>query len=110
MKDAKLVWSDEQGDLRKKSDRNLADEAPVNEQNLTLHLRRLSAGKGRVVIEISQLPTNKKWCKQFASELKKSTGVGGTFKNAIIEIHTPDLDKVSAHLEKKNIKWKKTGG
>ncbi len=109
MKDAKLVWSDESGDLRKKNDKK-KQESIVDETQLLLKLRRLTSGKGRVVIEISNLPNNNSWCKQLASELKKATGVGGTYKENFIEIHSPTLEKVSAYLDKRLIKWKKTGG
>lgn len=108
MKDAKLVWSDEQGDLRKKKDNK--SDAPVNEADLILKLRRLSSGKGRVVIEITGLPSNQDWCKKLASELKKSLGVGGAFKKNFIEVHLDKLEKVAEILEKKNLRWKKTGG
>ncbi|PIP89542.1 MAG: hypothetical protein COW01_11225 [Bdellovibrionales bacterium CG12_big_fil_rev_8_21_14_0_65_38_15] len=110
MKDAKLVWSDSEGDLRKKSEKKSDAQTPVNEKDVLLKLRRLTAGKGRVVIEISNLPSNNEWCKKLASDLKKSTGVGGTFKNEIIEIHSPTMDKITAYLDKKELKWKKTGG
>ena len=108
MKDAKLVWSDESGDLRKKN--NKEKEVIVEESQLLLKLRRLTSGKGRVVIEISNLPNNKSWCKKLASELKKATGTGGTFKEEFIEIHSPTLEKVSDYLDKRSLKWKKTGG
>lgn len=108
MKDAKLVWSDDQGDLRKKKENKT--DTPVNESDITLRLRRLSSGKGRVVIEITGLPSNQEWCKKLASDLKKSLGVGGAFKKDFIEVHLDSLEKVSTLLEKKNLRWKKTGG
>lgn len=108
MKDARLVWSDEDGDLRKKKEAQTSDA--VDEKNLVLKLRRLSAGKGRTVIEISGLPSNQKWCKDLASELKKSLGIGGSYKNSIIELQLDQLEKVTLLLDKKNIKHKKIGG
>lgn len=109
MKDARLVWSDEDGDLRKKKSAQTSEDA-VDEKNLVLKLRRLSAGKGRTVIEISGLPSNQKWCKDLASELKKSLGIGGSYKNNIIELQLDQLEKVTTLLEKKSIKHKKIGG
>lgn len=109
MKDARIVWSDEDGDLRKKEKEKEADK-PVNEAELVLKIRKLTAGKGRVVIEITGLPNNQEWCKKFASMAKKSIGVGGALKNGFIEIHAPTIDKVIDFLDKKKIKWKKTGG
>ena len=54
--DSKLVWSDELGDLRKKKDKDL--QKTVDEQSVELHLRRLTSGKGRTIIEISNIPNN----------------------------------------------------
>ena len=103
-----LVWSSETGDNRKK--RQEDDDMPVIEAQVKLNLRRLTAGKGRTVIEISGLPKNKPWCEKLAKELKKSLGVGGTYKNEIIEIHADKLERVSDFLDLKKIQWKKTGG
>ena len=82
----------------------------MNEKDLVLNLRRLTSGKGRTVIEITGLPNNKKWCEGLAKDLKKALGVGGTFKNKAIELHGEKIEKVMALLDKKSIKWKKTGG
>lgn len=108
MSDSKLVWSDEHGDLRKKKEKG--PSGTVNEDQLTLHLRFLTSGKGRRMIEISNLPSNKKWCQQLAKEFKKKLGVGGAYKNNFIEIHSDNWDRVSEVLEARNLKWKKTGG
>lgn len=108
MKDAKLVWSDEQGDLRKKKESGT--ETAVNESELILKLRRLSSGKGRTVVEITGLPKNQSWCKNLASDLKKSLGVGGAYKADKVEIHLDNIEKITTYLEKKNLRWKKTGG
>ena len=108
MSDSKLVWSDEQGDLRKQ--KNSKKDAVVDEKNLSLHLRLLTSGKGRRLIEIKNLPSNKKWCQALAKEFKKKLGVGGAYKNDFIEVHTDDWDRVAKVLNDREIKWKKTGG
>ncbi len=109
MSDNKLVWSDEEGDVRKKSDKSSSNEG-VDESNLKLHLRRLTSGKGRTVIEITNLPNNKTWCKTLAKELKKKLGVGGAYKKDFIEVHGEKMDQVQNHLDSRSIKWIKTGG
>ncbi|EPZ50076.1 translation initiation factor SUI1 [Bacteriovorax sp. BAL6_X] len=109
MKDAKLVWSDEAGDLRKKNSKNISNEE-VNESELVLEIRRLTSGKGRAIVEISGLPANKKWCQKLAKDLKKTLGVGGAFKNDYIEVHGEKLDQVKILLNKKKLQWKQTGG
>ena len=104
---SKIVWSSETGDNRKKKPEE--KDKPVGPQ-VKLNLRRLTAGKGRTVIEISGLPKNKLWCETLAKDIKKSMGVGGTYKNDIIEIHVDKLERVSDFLDGKKILWKKTGG
>lgn len=110
MSDNKVVWVDGQGDLRKKSGKNTTSSSSVEESKLLLNVRRLTSGKGRTVIEVSGLPNNKKWCQDLAKGLKKSLGVGGTYKNSYIEIHGEKINLVTDVLDKRNLKWKKTGG
>lgn len=109
MTEGKIVWSDSEGDLRKKkSGKN--EQVDVDENSLVLEVRRLTSGKGRTVIEIKGLPNNKGWCKKLAKDLKKSLGVGGAYKENFIEVHGDKLDKIIELFESKNLKWKKTGG
>ena len=104
----KLVWSDGDGDLRKKQIGNR--DVAVHEEQIVLNVRRLTSGKGRTVIEITGLPKNKAWCKTLAKDLKKALGVGGTFKDQYIEIHGEKIEEVTKVLDKKSLKWKQTGG
>lgn len=112
---SRLVWSSDEGDLRKKSKGKKVrmrpvDNAVVNEAGLMLNVRRLTAGKGRTVIEITGLPANAAWCRALASGLKGALGVGGAFKEGYIEIHGEKIDQVTAFLTSRSLKWKKTGG
>ena len=109
MSNRRLVWSDKDGDQRKKQGKKPAN-AEVIEKDLELRVRRLTSGKGRTVVEVTGLPNNKNWCKQLAKDIKKSLGVGGAYKDNYIEIHGEKLDKVTELLDSKNLKWKKTGG
>lgn len=109
MSEDKIVWSDEGGDLRSKKN-SIQKEEEVIEEKLLLHLRRLTSGKGRTIIEISALPNNKKWCQKLEKDLKKSLGVGGSYKNQVIEIHGEKIDLVTDLLNSKKLKWKKIGG
>ena len=109
MSNSKLVWSDELGgDLRKSKTKKTP--AKVDEAKILLQVRRLTSGKGRTVIEIKGLPKNPDWCKTLAKKLKKSLGVGGTYKSDYIEIHGEKIDDVTKLLDKFGLKWKKTGG
>lgn len=107
--DTRLVWSDEDGDLRKKNKQS-KESGSVDESTVELLLKRLTSGKGRTVIEITGLPNNKGWCKKLAKDLKKSLGVGGAYKNDFIEVHGEKLEEVKKLLESKNLKFKQTGG
>lgn len=104
----KLVWDDEKGDLRKIIDKKA--DVSINEKNILLNVRRLTAGKGRTVIEVSNLPQNKKWCEDLAKTLKKTLGVGGTYKNNYIEVHSDKIENVTQIFDQKMLKWKKIGG
>ena len=106
----KTVWSDKAGDLRKNTKNPTISDVQVNEKDIILCIRRLTSGKGRTVIEITGLPVHKQWCKGLAKDLKKALGIGGTYKNSSIELHGEKIEKVMEILDKKLIKWKKTGG
>jgi translation initiation factor 1 len=108
MNNSKLVWSDTDGDLRKSKKVDI--EKNVDESSLQLKIRRLTSGKGRTIIEISDLPNNKSWCKKLAKEIKKNLGVGGAYKNNIIEFHGEKLTQIINILNNKGIKYKKIGG
>jgi translation initiation factor 1 len=108
MSKGKIVWSSQGGDQRKQEENE--SDASVHEDQLTLKLRRLTAGKGRTVIEITGLPSNKQWCLELARDLKKKCGVGGTYKESTIEVHLNDILKVAQYLEARKITWKKIGG
>jgi translation initiation factor 1 len=104
----KTVWSDEWGDMRKKTSAPQDEEVDIS--NLKLELRRLTSGKGRRVVEIKGLPNNKKFNKDLAKQLKKSLGVGGAFKKDYIEVHGEKLEEVKSFLDGLSIKWKQVGG
>ncbi len=106
--DTRLVWSDEEGDLRKKPKK--AVDVEVDESNLEILVRRMTSGKGRTIIELKGLPTNKSWCKKLAKDIKKSLGVGGAYKDDFIEVHGEKIEEVISLLEQKKLKFKKTGG
>lgn len=105
----RIVWSDEHGDMRKKKSKDLSNIV-IDEEEIELKIRRLTSGKGRTIIEISNLPNNKSWCQKLAKELKKNIGVGGAYKKTYIEVHGEKLEDVIKLLDSRNLKWKKTGG
>ena len=108
MNDSKIVWSSDDGDLRKKQ--ATSNNEDFIESELTILIRRLTSKKGRTIIELTGLPKNKKWCQQLVKELKKTIGVGGAYKDSYIEIHGEKINQVISCLESKGIIYKKIGG
>ena len=82
----------------------------VDESLVTIHLARKTSGKGRTIIELTNLPSNKKWCQKLAKELKKRLAVGGAYKNEFIEVHGEKLEDVKSFLSSKDLKFKQIGG
>ena len=109
MAEGKIVWSDSEGDLRKKKT-SKGEDAHVDESQVILLIRRLTSGKGRTVVEITGLPSHKKWCQKLCKELKKKLGVGGAYKNDFIEIHGEKIDQVKGVLLESGIAFKQIGG
>lgn len=109
----KVVWVDGEGDLRKKPQsqtKNSIESVGIDTKKVVLNVRRLTSGKGRTVIEITNLPDHKTWCEDLAKQIKRSLGVGGTYKNKYIEIHGEKIELVTQFLDKQNLAWKKIGG
>jgi translation initiation factor 1 len=106
--DTRLVWSDEEGDLRKRTSK--AEVKEVDESSLEILVRRMTSGKGRTIVELTGLPQHKGWCKKLAKDIKKTLGVGGAYKEDFIEVHGEKAEEVIALLKKRNLKYKKTGG
>ena len=84
----KIVFSSELGDLRKKNQEG-KESRLQNNDDITLHLKRLTSGKGRTIIEITNLPPD---------------------KINFIELHGEKMEAVFSFLDSKNIKYKKIGG
>lgn len=108
--EADLVWSSEGGDQRKKSTVAKKNVTTVDPKQQNLGLRRLTSGKGRVVIEISRLPDHPQWCKDLTKKLKSKLGCGGSYKNAVIELHHNELEKIGQKLAEEGLRWVKIGG
>lgn len=105
-----LLWSDEKGDLRKQNKKKKGQNEEVNQQEVEIHLKRLTSGKGRTVVQLSNLPANDQWNKNLAKKIKAKLGVGGTYKNNVIEITGEKLAEIKAILEQEKLKCKQTGG
>ena len=107
---SRTVWSSEQGDLRKQTDRNrTAKSLPPHEQ--TAYLHRDSKGRGgKTVTLVKKLILTGEDMKELVKKLKQVCGSGGTVKGDEIEIQGEHREKIAEALKKMGYKVKIAGG
>jgi translation initiation factor 1 len=89
-RDRQLVWSTNDGDLRKARERPPAQ--PVGGR---VKVRRETAGRrGKAVTTVSDVPLDDAGLKALAGKLKKRCGVGGSAKGGVIELQGDHRDVV----------------
>ena len=106
----RMVWSSEQGDLRKKETtmKNVRS-LPPHEQ--TVYLHRDSKGRGgKTVTLVKKLMLSEEDIKDLATKLKQVCGSGGTVKDSVIEIQGEHREKIAEALKKMGYKVKIAGG
>ena len=83
-RDAKVVWSTTDGDLRKARDPRLAE---LRSHGGPVKVRRETAGRrGKAVTTVSNVPLDDDALRELAGRLKKRCGVGGSAKDGVIEL------------------------
>jgi translation initiation factor 1 len=93
--DAKVVWSSDDGDLRKARDPRVAGR-PAGGR---VKVRRETAGRrGKAVTTVSGVPLDDAGLRELAGRLKKRCGVGGSAKDGVIELQGDHRDVVVALL------------
>jgi translation initiation factor 1 len=96
-REARIVYSTSDGDLRKAPDLGLRERRADGDR---VKVRREVAGRrGKAVTTISGVPVNDAGLKALAGKLKKRCGVGGTVKDGVIEIQGDHRDVVVQVLE-----------
>ena len=91
MPDRRLVWSAEEGDVRKARDPG-ARRPPGGGR---VKVRREIAGRrGKAVTTVSGLPLDDAALRELAGRLKKRCGVGGSAKGGVIELQGDHRDVV----------------
>ena len=94
--DAKVVWSSNDGDLRKARDPRPAERAAAGGR---VKVRRETAGRrGKAVTTVSGVPLDDAGLRELAGRLKKRCGVGGSAKDGVIELQGDHRDAVVAML------------
>jgi translation initiation factor 1 len=90
MPDRRLVWSDEDGDLR-----NTREPQRGASAGGRVKVRREVAGRrGKAVTTVSGLPLDDAGLRELAGTLKKRCGVGGSAKGGVIELQGDHRDVV----------------
>lgn len=108
--DRPTVWSSEQGDLRKKSQKGARVSSLPPEQQ-TVYLHRESKGRGgKTVTLVKNLVLSEKDLKSLAKTIKQACGSGGTVKENVIEIQGEQREKIAEVLRKLGYKVKLAGG
>jgi translation initiation factor 1 len=83
-RDARIVYSTTDGDLRKMRDPGLKERRADGNR---VKVRREVAGRrGKAVTTVSGVPVDDAGLKELAGKLKKRCGVGGAVRDGVIEI------------------------
>lgn len=110
-KDSSLVWSSEQGDLRKRQGQKPAITQSLPPQQQTVYLHRESKGRGgKGVTLVKGLVLSTADLAALAKTLKQACGLGGTVKEGMIEIQGQEREKIAEVLKKLGYKVKLAGG
>jgi len=109
-REAKTVWSSDQGDVRKQ-DARTANIKSLPPQQQTAYLHRASGGRGgKVVTLVKNLILSMDDMKALTTKLKQECGAGGTVKDGVIEIQGERRDQIAKVLQKLGYKVKLAGG
>jgi translation initiation factor 1 len=105
-----IVWSSEQGDLRKKDQKPVISiSLPPQQQTVYLHRESKNrAGKG--VTLLKGLVLTDADLTSLAKTIKQAIGSGGTVKDGVIEIQGEHREKIAELLRKLGYKVKLAGG
>jgi translation initiation factor 1 len=91
-RDAKVVWSTTDGDLRKARDPQVVAHRTADGR---VKVRRETTGRrGKAVTTVSGVPLDDAALRELAGRLKKRCGVGGSTKNGVIELQGDHRDAV----------------
>src|ERR687893_1898684 len=91
MADRRVVWSSDDGDLRRARE---AEVAPARGGGRVKVRREVAGRRGKAVTTISGVPLDDAGLRELAGRLKKRCGVGGSAKGGIIELQGDHRDVV----------------
>lgn len=110
MSERRVVWSSDEGDLRKK-DQSADVIRSLPPQQQTAYLHRASSGRGGKIVSLAKnLILSEDDLKALAKILKQECGAGGTVKDGAIEIQGERRQRMAEVLTKLGYKVKIVGG
>jgi translation initiation factor 1 len=93
--DTRVVWSSDDGDLRKARDPDVARARELARAGGRVKVRRETSGRrGKAVTTVSDVPLADDGLRELAGRLKKRCGVGGSVKDGVIELQGDHRDVV----------------
>jgi translation initiation factor 1 len=91
-RDARVVWSSGDGDLRRAREPAVAERRSGGGR---VKVRRETAGRrGKAVTTVADVPLDADGLRELAGRLKKRCGVGGSVKDGVIELQGDHRDTV----------------
>jgi translation initiation factor 1 len=91
-RDARVVWSSTDGDLRKARDPGLKARIAAGGR---VRVRRETSGRrGKAVTTVSGVALDDDGLRELAGRLKKRCGVGGSVKDGVIELQGDHCDAI----------------
>ena len=91
MADRRVVWSSDDGDLRRAREPRAA---PARDSGRVKVRREVAGRRGKAVTTISGVPLDDAGLRELAGRLKKRCGVGGSAKDGVIELQGDHRDVV----------------
>lgn len=107
-RDAKVVFSTTDGDLRKARDPAL--RARLSGDGRVRVRRETSGRRGKAVTTVSEVPLDDAALKALAGRLKQRCGVGGSVKAGVIELQGDHRDAVAGLLRREGFEVVLAGG
>jgi translation initiation factor 1 len=108
--ESRIVWSSEQGDLRKKTENSVSIISLSPERQIVYLHRQTSGRGGKAVTLVKNLALSMDDLKALAKKLKQECGTGGTIKDGVVEIQGEQRRRIACVLQKLGYKVKVAGG
>jgi translation initiation factor 1 len=108
---SRVVWSSDDGDLRRAPDPSGARARAVAAAGGRVKVRRETSGRrGKAVTTVAGVPLDDDGLRALAGRLKRRCGVGGSVKDGVIELQGDHRDAVLALLTDEGYDVVRAGG